>query len=411
MTDPTAALRMLALSAPLGLLGLLGLTGPQDSPRIVLEGLDGSSRELPLAGLSLEDPRAEDAWIVRLASPVEGSRGKVEGRPVTVELVGGDVLRGRVAGGGGESLLLALAGGVELSVDILRMRRLQFAERDPSGRPILLEAPLEGDRLYQWTGRGVDPIGGAVESFTAEGVRFDSATLGAKLFPWKDIAALFVEVFDEGREDDREGVPIELDLVEEGRLSSRLKCSLVRLEEDGCRALVAGHEVLFPWAAIGEVVVDDGRLRYLSGIPAVGEEGRGAPFGDELGGVWDHAVDRCVTGGPLRAGGRSYRRGIGMHAPTRVRWELDGTFQALRAIVAIDDSALLNPADAHGSVVFRALLDGEPVWESGIVRGGDSPLELPAIALAGRRELALEADMVGDFQGDRANWLRVRLVR
>ena len=62
-------------------------------------------------------------------------------------------------------------------------------------------------------------------------------------------------------------------------------------------------------------------------------------------------------------------------------------------------------------MVFRVLLDGEPAWESPVVRGGDRPVVLPDIELGTASELTLEADMAGDFRGDRANWLRMLLVR
>ncbi len=66
----------------------------------------------------------------------------------------------------------------------------------------------------------------------------------------------------------------------------------------------------------------------------------------------------------------------------------------------------------HGSVVFRVLVDGEERWSSAIVRGGDTPLELPPIDLEGAHELALEVDMAEDhYVADRADWLRPLLVR
>jgi len=80
-------------------------------------------------------------------------------------------------------------------------------------------------------------------------------------------------------------------------------------------------------------------------------------------------------------------------------------------MVAIDDSALLNPEKARGSVIFRLHADGELLWESDVVRGGEAPLRFSGLALAGVRELVLEADPAGDFGGDRSNWLRLLLSR
>jgi hypothetical protein len=99
-----------------------------------------------------------------------------------------------------------------------------------------------------------------------------------------------------------------------------------------------------------------------------------------------------------------------MQAPTTVSYALEPGWRELRGAVAIDDAVLLEPAD--GSVVFRIRLDGEVVWTSRAMSAGDAPQSFPPIALAGKRTLELEADMDADLnQGDRADWLRMMLVR
>jgi hypothetical protein len=126
---------------------------------------------------------------------------------------------------------------------------------------------------------------------------------------------------------------------------------------------------------------------------------------------WPHRVDRAVDGGPLTAGGRVRARGLGVHAPSTLAWALDGGYARLvGGAVAIDDQVLR--LGARGSVVFRVLVDGEEAWKSPVLRGGDAPLEVPPLALAGARELALvveEADEM--FVADRADWLGMLLVR
>jgi hypothetical protein len=100
-----------------------------------------------------------------------------------------------------------------------------------------------------------------------------------------------------------------------------------------------------------------------------------------------------------------------MHAPSRLVFALEPGWRTLRGAVGVDDGTRVHPPAARGSVVFRVLADGEPLWTSPLVRGGDPPLPFPALALDGARELALEADPAGDFAGDRANWLELVLVR
>ena len=394
----------------LALLCALPADGQEETaavPRLVLEDLEGGRRELDAAGLVLEDPRAGGAWLVRPVGfpPAQPATGR--GELVEIELGGGDALRGRIAGGAGEVLFLELIGGVRLPVDVSAMRRIVLPQRLPARRLVALEAPPEGDRLYRRTSRELDRIDGTLEAFVDEGIRFESV-LGAKTFPWSEVAALFVEVLDEPEGGaDGERVPVVVDLVD----GSRLRGELVRLDGRVCRLVVAGSELALDWSTVLEVVVDDGSLVFLSELAPLGEEGKGAPFGDEVGMVWEHRIDHNVAGGTLTTAGTVWRRGIGMHAPTRVTWELDGGFSRLRGTVGIDDSARWNPVGARGSVVFRVWLDGEPAWESAVVRGGDGALAMPALDVSGVRELVLEADMAGDFRGDRANWIRLLLIR
>jgi len=184
----------------------------------------------------------------------------------------------------------------------------------------------------------------------------------------------------------------------------------VRLDASGALVSVApGSEILLPPGAIEELAVDDGTLAFLSDLaPSAADEG--SPFGDELGMRWPHRVDRCVTGTELVAGGETWRRGIGVHAPSRLVWQLDGGWKELRGSFAIDDSVLQLPY--RGSVKARIRVDGETRWESGLVRGGDARLALPRLPLSGARELALEVEMAENhYVADRADWLRVILVR
>jgi len=377
-------------------------------PHLVLQDLEGKESILATDNLRLRDPRERGAWVVRPAGfqALDGER-RSSGRARLV-LVSGDELWGRVRGGTGESVLVELTSGVSLPIEISELVSLDVPDFIPSGQRSSLPPAAEGDRLYRRTGGALDAIDGTLEGFTDEGVRLQSV-LGAKTFSWEEVAALRIEVLeDEPVSASAPEVPVHVALVD----GSRLRGGLVSLDSDRCHLVLGGrHEVSFPLAAIAELTVADGRLTYLSELEPVSETGRGTPFGDELGMTWPHRMDANVLGGPLRSGGKAYLRGVGMHAPSRLVFRLDGEPRVLRGRVGIDDSARINGPAARGSVVFRVWLDGKRAWESALLRGGDEPALLPALDLAGARELALEVDPAGDFAGDRANWLGVVLVR
>jgi hypothetical protein len=374
--------------------------------RVLLESRDGSLTELRLADLDTTDMRDLGAAWVRFADARPQSADVLAGGHARVELVGGDVLRGRVAGGRDEQLTIALLGEVEVSISIEVMRSIVFPDRLPLAGASALAPAEEGDRLYRRIGDNLDRIDGAVEGFDANGLRFDSV-LGSRAFTWDEVGALFVETFEV---DQGEGAasrrPVVCDLVD----GSRLRGSLERLDRGGCRLVAAGGtRIQLPISVLSEVSLDDGSVAYLSDLsPSAVEEG--SPFGDDLGASWPHRMDRSVLGAPLVANARTYSRGIGVHSPSRLTFSLGAQWDELRGLVAIDDQVLRLPE--RGSVVFRVLVDGELAWASGVVRGGMPPVPLPPVKLTGATELVLECDMSVDFSvADRADWLRMVLVK
>ena len=384
---------------------------PQEPPavKLWLEGRDGSLRARSAEGLDVAGLAELGAISVRFEGfsapppPKEAQALWAE-----VRLDGGDVLYGAVRGGSGERLALEFGGGARLEIDAERLVSLAFSGR--TERPALqgLEAPSKGDRLYWLRPSGLDRVDGTLEEFSAQGVAFDSQ-LGRRVFPWAEVAALFVEPLGPSRDAAAGGAArVCVDLADGGRLHAEL----ARLEAGGVRLRWGGASSLqLPLGAVAELCADDGSLAYLSSLAPVSVR-EGWPPDDELGLKWPFRVDRAVTGEPLRAAGRVWSRGLGVHAPSRLEWALDGRWSALRGAVAIDDSVLLLPY--RGSVEFSIYLDGraEPAWKSGRVRGGDAPLPLPPLALGGVQRLALVVEMdERSYVADRGDWLRMLLLR
>jgi len=375
--------------------------------RAVLERREGEPqvRDLPERD---EDP---SGWLGgdRIALSLSGTRplstdGSTEAW-AQVQLANGDPLRGLVLGGTGEELSLELMGASRLSIAIEDLAWLRFPRRIPQQWGLSLEAPLEGDRLYILTGGAVDWVDGAILSFSDEGIEFESV-LGEQLYAWEDLVGAFVEAFEEGDSAEREaGTPVTVDLYD----GSRLRGGLAGVDWDGVRLRRGGSELRLALGAVSEILLADGSVDHLSTLVPVSAE-EGSPFGDEIGMVWRHRVDRSVSDTPLSVGGRVFTRGIGVHAPSRLTYDLGGEWRWLRGAVGLDDVVARLPA--RGSVIFRVRLDGELAWESPVRRGGDALLELPALDLADVERLTLEVDMAADLHmGDRADWLRMLLVR
>jgi len=388
-------------------LALVLLAAQESAPvRLELEALDGRRSELLASELPLSDPRTREAWIVRPRGHAAVATSRPEAR---VHFTNGDELSGRVLGGAGESLTLELFEGLSVDCPLETLRSVQFSARLTAGAEAGLAPAPEGDRLYRRSGNALDVLDGTIEAVGVEGVAFDGV-LGQRTVPWSEVAALYVAELGAREPVAPRGVPVTLEFAGAG--GGRARAGLLALERGGARVVLAqGSELLLPYGAWLELSVADGRLVYLSELVPSGEQGRGAPFGDELGMQWPHRMDRNVLGGELRRGAELERRGIGMHAPSRLTFPLDGSYRALRGAVALDESTRLLPEHARGSVIFRVFADGALLWESPVVRGGEAPRALGTLALDGKKELVLELDPAGDFAGDRGNWLGLALVR
>lgn len=397
------------LLASSGLLQQAAGAGQRGGGQVVLESADGKLERVPLETFQSTDPRQAGAHLVRF----EGlNREPFRGNPARraeLLLADGDLLFGQVLGGEGEELRFELLGGLQLNLMIDDIAALRFTNRVSADAVGRMEAPARGDRVYRRLGSGLDRIDGTLEGFDADGVRIDS-DIGKKNLSWNEVAGLFIEEIDEDELEPEPasaaGVPIVVDLLDQGRLRGLL----LDLSASGCRMLTPfEQEISVPVKTIAEVFVDDGALTFLSDlVPEAADEG--SPFGDDLGMSWPHRRDRSVSGTLLRAGGRTFTRGIGVHAPSRLTWRLDGNWKSLRGSVAIDDQVLR--LAARGSVIFRIRVDGEEAWQSRILRGGEAPILIPEQSLEGVRELVLEVDMASDFHiADRADWLRVVLVK
>jgi len=119
------------------------------------------------------------------------------------------------------------------------------------------------------------------------------------------------------------------------------------------------------------------------------------------------AVNRNVRGQPIQMGGRTFGRGLGVHAESLWRLELpDGPIR-FTAWVGVDD--LVGPG--RGSVIFRVLGDGDRlVWTSPCLRSGDTPLRVE-LDLTGHRRIVLRVTDAGDgTTDDVANWAEPTLT-
>ncbi|MEU4496646.1 endo-alpha-N-acetylgalactosaminidase family protein [Streptomyces sp. NPDC023998] len=104
-------------------------------------------------------------------------------------------------------------------------------------------------------------------------------------------------------------------------------------------------------------------------------------------------------GSPLRIGGVAYAKGLGAHAPAKIRYYLGGKCTSFTAEVGVDDVQT-----SRGSVQFSVVADGGEKVKSPVLRAADAAWQLTADVTG-----ASYADLVvgdgGDGNGnDHADW-------
>ncbi len=148
----------------------------------------------------------------------------------------------------------------------------------------------------------------------------------------------------------------------------------------------------------------NGPASWLSSRPP--KENIQIPYDTSL--TWPARMNLSVTGKPIRFQDRTYSRGIGVHAYSRLVYPLDGQYQAFRTQYALDTT---ETDGRYAALTIRIKLDDRIVHEQKDLKPDtlSPPILIP---LAGAHTLTLEADYgpQGDRQA-RLNWIEPVLLR
>ncbi len=122
--------------------------------------------------------------------------------------------------------------------------------------------------------------------------------------------------------------------------------------------------------------------------------------------AWPAKVDRSVSGRAIRADGRTVRHGIGVHAYSRLSWNIEPGWKAFGTQYAVEDRSL-----ALADMTVRIKLDGKVVHEQAHVKA-DGVYPPVVVRLDGATKLTLEVDYgQGNDTQDRLNWIAPALLR
>lgn len=331
-----------------------------------------------------------------------------QGGPVKVQLLDGGALTGDIAGGGEGALLLNSPVLGRLSIPLDHMSAVLFTERYPEnidpyryeGR--VLESRPPDDVVHFRSGSLTE---GFIEFLGESSLRIEAEALGQLEIPYRDLSAVRFTPEAADAPAVYEGLHALVSLSD----GSLIKGDGLRLTREGLElhSPVLG-DIKVASGSLVQLVLLGGRSAYLSDAdPAAVESTSG------LVQLVDPYVrkDRAWSWGPLVMDGAWYSKGLGVHSRCVLAYDLDpaadGRFQAR---VGLDDTAR-GQSEARPQVVFRVLLDGRTVFDSGAV-GADSPVTDVDVPLEGARRMELVCDFGDNFDVlGRGVWGMARVVK
>jgi hypothetical protein len=153
-------------------------------------------------------------------------------------------------------------------------------------------------------------------------------------------------------------------------------------EKDGVIEIktdVGDQSIKVPVSQIAEMVFYNGSFTFLSDLPESAvtaiEFGDIALPGDKTSEVFSWQRDRGTMQmhPALKLGGKTYRKGIGVHSFSDLTFNVGGQYKKFRATVGIDDNV---PTPGGGNVTIEIQGDGKVLFAKTAVKTGDRPLQI-----------------------------------
>ncbi len=371
--------------APAGrrLILLDGTAAPFQSLEIAAGKLSGGG--VP-ADLTLDDLRRIE--VAALASGIEKPA-------VMVELRGGGKLLGKSVTLADDKCQIGWMGQqpLALSIDLVRAMRLEPGTPSPDFEKALATPSVELDRIFLKDEMDkLSSVPGLVESLTAEQLTFEA---GGQMRSVPRSRLYGIVVAQPAAADPPARCLVEF---KDGSLLGGE--SLGVAGDTATLAFPAGGQAEFPWSAVARVSVRSSRVAFLSDLKPTAEE---------------HAAlvtlarpaqrDKNVLGRPLVLGDKTFDKGLGVHARSRLSFAAESKWDTLAATIGLDAAA-----GGQGDCVFRVLADGQQVFERRM-KGSDPPHEL-SLPIAGREQVTLVVEPgEGLDLADLADWCDVRFIK
>ncbi|MFS4467802.1 NPCBM/NEW2 domain-containing protein [Maribacter sp. 2210JD10-5] len=140
---------------------------------------------------------------------------------------------------------------------------------------------------------------------------------------------------------------------------------------------------------------------YLSDIPFANEWNEASEQGK-----FKSRMNKNFNGGPIKLLGIDYQKGIGTHATSRIKYDLDRKYKTFEVLVGIDDVT-----NGQGAATAYIKLDGEIAYESDLLKGKENPKSIQ-LDVSGITSLELHTTAKSnDKDANLVNWANPVLTK
>jgi hypothetical protein len=127
-------------------------------------------------------------------------------------------------------------------------------------------------------------------------------------------------------------------------------------------------------------------------------------------------INKSNEGNELRLRGTTYEKGIGVHAPNQMMFELKPEFDRFVALAGVDEHVLSvsngSNRAMYPSVVFKVFIDGKQAAASPVMRISEQPWRFDVPIPPGSKMISLSATDAGNGnKEDLANWCNSGFIR
>jgi|GEM_PF-7089092 len=118
--------------------------------------------------------------------------------------------------------------------------------------------------------------------------------------------------------------------------------------------------------------------------------------------------DKSCDGKKMKIGKKFFDKGIGVHAPSSLKYDLrKGSWGRLTGYAGV--SGYLNPSNNYASCQMKIVADGKEIFQTGKLKAKDEPVYFD-LDLTGVKSLEFITGNAGDgMTGDHGNWGEVKL--